>query len=159
MFVSLVLISTCLESIDKFRFSPFACCSSTEVIEDSREQSPQKPQQQVHISPEREIQSYTVRVKSTATPPSGLAPIASPDLEEEVRVHRIKTVNAEPNMGDIEEPIQKVELKQDEFNGLIGNIAGNLLRDGLGGGSGGNLLGGLASNLLGGKCLSDAKVK
>lgn len=30
---------------------------------------------------------------------------------------------------DEEEIIQKVEVKPDEFNGLIGSIAGNLIRD------------------------------
>ncbi|KAE9554192.1 hypothetical protein FO519_002613 [Halicephalobus sp. NKZ332] len=136
------------ESEDAVSFYPFACCSSTEAIEDSQEQSPQKPQQEVHVYPEREVQNYSVRVKSTSTPPSGLAPIASPDLEEEVRVKKIKVVNAEASMGDIEEPVKKVQIKQDEFSGLIGNLAGNLLS---GGGGGNNLIGGLASNILGGE--------
>ena len=40
-------------------------------------------------------------------------------------------------------------MKNEEFSGLIGNIAGNMLRDGIGGNSG-NLIGGLISNIGGG---------
>lgn len=43
----------------------------------------------------------------------------------------------------------KVELQGDQFNGLIGNIAGNMIRDKVGGGAG-DFLGGLAGNFLGG---------
>ncbi|UMM25914.1 hypothetical protein L5515_005533 [Caenorhabditis briggsae] len=50
---------------------------------------------------------------------------------------------------DEEEIIQKIEVKPDEFNGLIGSIAGNLIRDKVGG-PGGDILGGLASNFFGG---------
>ncbi|WKX98459.1 hypothetical protein Q1695_013832 [Nippostrongylus brasiliensis] len=51
-------------------------------------------------------------------------------------------------MGD-EEVMQKVEVKGDEFSGLIGNIAGNFIRDKVGG-PGGDILAGLAGNVLGG---------
>ncbi|KAI1724393.1 calpain family cysteine protease domain-containing protein [Ditylenchus destructor] len=44
----------------------------------------------------------------------------------------------------VEDKFSKVELQPDEFNGLIGNIAGGLIRDRLGGGAGGDFLGGLA---------------
>lgn len=40
-------------------------------------------------------------------------------------------------------------MKGDEFNGLIGNIAGNFLRDNVGG-TAGNILGGLVSGGGGG---------
>uniref|UniRef100_A0A0K0DIK1 PE-PGRS family protein n=1 Tax=Angiostrongylus cantonensis TaxID=6313 RepID=A0A0K0DIK1_ANGCA len=42
-----------------------------------------------------------------------------------------------------------VEVKPDEFSGLIGNIAGNFIRDRVGG-PGGDILAGLADNVLGG---------
>ncbi|KHJ89557.1 calpain clp-1 family protein [Oesophagostomum dentatum] len=51
-------------------------------------------------------------------------------------------------MGD-DEVMQKVEVKPEEFSGLIGNIAGNLIRDRVGG-PGGDILAGLAGNVLGG---------
>lgn len=38
-------------------------------------------------------------------------------------------------MADDEEVMKKVEVKPDEFNGLIGNIAGNLIRDKVGAGT------------------------
>lgn len=43
----------------------------------------------------------------------------------------------------------QVEVKPDEFNGLIGNIAGNLIRSKMGGPQG-DILGGLASNIFSG---------
>lgn len=43
-----------------------------------------------------------------------------------------------------------MELQPDQFNGLIGNLAGDFLKQKLGGGAGGDLLGGLAGNLLSG---------
>ncbi|KAK5980809.1 hypothetical protein GCK32_017230, partial [Trichostrongylus colubriformis] len=52
------------------------------------------------------------------------------------------------NMGD-DEVMKKVVVKEDEFSGLIGNIAGNLIRDRVGG-PGGDILAGLADNVLGG---------
>ncbi|XGW16965.1 hypothetical protein V3C99_001972 [Haemonchus contortus] len=51
-------------------------------------------------------------------------------------------------MGD-EEVVQKVVVKPEEFSGLIGNIAGNLIRD-RASGPGGDILAGLADNVLGG---------
>ncbi|VDO90800.1 unnamed protein product [Heligmosomoides polygyrus] len=48
-----------------------------------------------------------------------------------------------------EEVMQKVEVKGDEFSGLIGNIAGNFIRDKVGG-PGGDILAGLAGNAFGG---------
>ncbi|VDM56272.1 unnamed protein product [Angiostrongylus costaricensis] len=51
-------------------------------------------------------------------------------------------------MGD-DEIMRKVEVKPDEFSGLIGNIAGNFIRDRVGG-PGGDILAGLADNVLGG---------
>ncbi|KAF8358823.1 hypothetical protein PRIPAC_93818 [Pristionchus pacificus] len=52
-------------------------------------------------------------------------------------------------MSGEEEEFKKVEVKPDEFNGLIGNIAGNLIRDKVGGDAG-NILAGLADNVLSG---------
>uniref|UniRef100_A0A0M3HM86 Uncharacterized protein n=1 Tax=Ascaris lumbricoides TaxID=6252 RepID=A0A0M3HM86_ASCLU len=43
----------------------------------------------------------------------------------------------------------QVKLKEDEFSGLIGNLAGDLLRNKVGGGAG-QFLGGLADDILGG---------
>uniref|UniRef100_A0A0N5CEA4 Calpain catalytic domain-containing protein n=1 Tax=Strongyloides papillosus TaxID=174720 RepID=A0A0N5CEA4_STREA len=61
-----------------------------------------------------------------------------------------KPTNQNKKMGDgVEEDFSKVELKPDEFNGLIGNIAGNFIRDKVGGGAG-DILGGLAGNILSG---------
>uniref|UniRef100_A0A1I7YWG2 Calpain catalytic domain-containing protein n=1 Tax=Steinernema glaseri TaxID=37863 RepID=A0A1I7YWG2_9BILA len=49
------------------------------------------------------------------------------------------------DMGDgVEEECQQVHVREDEFNGLISNIAGNLIRDKIGGGAG-DLIGGLLS--------------
>uniref|UniRef100_A0A915DFL9 Calpain catalytic domain-containing protein n=1 Tax=Ditylenchus dipsaci TaxID=166011 RepID=A0A915DFL9_9BILA len=57
----------------------------------------------------------------------------------------------QPKMGkDVEEKFSKVELQPDQFNGLIGNIAGNFISDKLGGGAGGKIIGDLAGNLLSG---------
>lgn len=132
-------------------FSPFACCSTQENIEDSKDQTPQINSNYSEKPTDHTI--HHVRVKSTSTPPSGLAPIASPDIEEEVKQRHIRSVfavNSSNMNNDIEEPITKVEIKNDEFNGLIGNIAGNLIRDKMGGGAAGDILGGLAGNFLGG---------
>ncbi|KHN79985.1 hypothetical protein Tcan_07119 [Toxocara canis] len=43
-----------------------------------------------------------------------------------------------------------VKVRENEFSGLIGNLAGNLIRDKVGGGAG-QLLGGLADNVFGGE--------
>ncbi|CAJ0942432.1 unnamed protein product, partial [Mesorhabditis belari] len=51
-------------------------------------------------------------------------------------------------MGE-EEEIKKITLKDDEFSGLIGNIAGNFIKDKVGGNAG-NILAGLADNVLSG---------
>ncbi|TKR77528.1 hypothetical protein L596_018482 [Steinernema carpocapsae] len=53
-------------------------------------------------------------------------------------------------MGDgVEEEFAQVHVQENEFNGLIGSIAGNLIRDKIGGGAG-DLIGGIAGNVLGG---------
>ncbi|CAD5234502.1 unnamed protein product [Bursaphelenchus xylophilus] len=49
----------------------------------------------------------------------------------------------------VEDEFKKVEVQPDEFNGLIGSLAGNFIRDKVGGGAG-DLLGGLAGNFLSG---------
>ncbi|GMT19218.1 hypothetical protein PFISCL1PPCAC_10515, partial [Pristionchus fissidentatus] len=54
-----------------------------------------------------------------------------------------------PDMSGEDEEFKKIEVKQDEFSGLIGNIAGNILRDKVGGDAG-NILAGLADNVLSG---------
>ncbi|VDM45113.1 unnamed protein product [Toxocara canis] len=46
--------------------------------------------------------------------------------------------------------ISKVKVRENEFSGLIGNLAGNLIRDKVGGGAG-QFLGGLADNVFGGE--------
>ncbi|CEF68274.1 Calpain-2 catalytic subunit [Strongyloides ratti] len=68
------------------------------------------------------------------------------DQGESVKV----VTNQYSKMGnDVEEDFSKVELQPDQFNGLIGNIAGNFIRDKVGGGAG-DILGGLAGNFLSG---------
>uniref|UniRef100_A0A7E4VCX7 Calpain catalytic domain-containing protein n=1 Tax=Panagrellus redivivus TaxID=6233 RepID=A0A7E4VCX7_PANRE len=135
--------------------SPFACCSSStpEAIDDASapsksEDTPQHPQpSQLHLT--------SVRVKSTNPHPSGPAPIASPDDEEDpirVRIHGLSELqikNIDKMGDDIEAPMTKVHVQEDEFNGLIGSLAGNLIRDKVGGNAG-DILGGLAGNFLSG---------
>uniref|UniRef100_A0AC34QS88 Uncharacterized protein n=1 Tax=Panagrolaimus sp. JU765 TaxID=591449 RepID=A0AC34QS88_9BILA len=136
----------------KSRVFPFACCSSSDAVEENRETTPEKSKvENSELKPSEFYSSnYSIRVKSTANPPSGLAPIASPDLDSEIKIKKIQNLEVSTTtMGDIEEPVKKVELKPDEFNGLIGNIAGNLIRDKIGGGAG-DILGGLAGNFIGG---------
>ncbi|KAK0416655.1 hypothetical protein QR680_012613 [Steinernema hermaphroditum] len=54
------------------------------------------------------------------------------------------------DMGDgVEDEFQQVHVRDNEFNGLIGSIAGNLIRDKIGGGAG-DLIGGLLSSGGGG---------
>ncbi|KAK6741723.1 hypothetical protein RB195_009537 [Necator americanus] len=72
------------------------------------------------------------------------------DSNDQYQKHNVSNDQTAPpqKMGD-EEVMQKVEVKGDEFSGLIGNIAGNLIRDKVGG-PGGDILAGLAGNVLGG---------
>ncbi|EYC15167.1 hypothetical protein Y032_0038g3665 [Ancylostoma ceylanicum] len=72
------------------------------------------------------------------------------DSNEQYQKNNVNNDQSAPsaNMGD-DEVMQKIEVKGDEFSGLIGNIAGNLIRDKVGG-PGGDILAGLAGNVLGG---------
>uniref|UniRef100_A0AC34F2B4 Calpain catalytic domain-containing protein n=1 Tax=Panagrolaimus sp. ES5 TaxID=591445 RepID=A0AC34F2B4_9BILA len=137
--------------------NPFACCSSTEAVGESRETTPVKQIIVKSSEAEPEPEPHrTIRVKSTAVHPIGSAPIASP--EEEIKVRKIRSVEAaaappiiSETMGDnVEDEIKKVTLKEDEFNGLIGNIAGNMIKEKMGGGAAGDILSGLAGKFLGG---------
>ncbi|KAL6728148.1 hypothetical protein Aduo_009950 [Ancylostoma duodenale] len=72
------------------------------------------------------------------------------DSNEQYQKNNVNNDQSAPsaNMGD-DEVMQKIEVKGDEFSGLIGNIAGNLIRDKVGG-PGGDILAGLAGNVFGG---------
>ncbi|RCN39845.1 calpain family cysteine protease, partial [Ancylostoma caninum] len=72
------------------------------------------------------------------------------DSNEQYQKNNLNNDQSAPsaNMGD-DEVMQKIEVKGDEFSGLIGNIAGNLIRDKVGG-PGGDILAGLAGNVFGG---------
>ncbi|RCN40219.1 hypothetical protein ANCCAN_13866, partial [Ancylostoma caninum] len=52
------------------------------------------------------------------------------DSNEQYQKNNLNNDKSAPsaNMGD-DEVMQKIEVKGDEFSGLIGNIAGNLIRD------------------------------
>ncbi|KIH52778.1 hypothetical protein ANCDUO_17115, partial [Ancylostoma duodenale] len=52
------------------------------------------------------------------------------DSNEQYQKNNVNNDQSAPsaNMGD-DEVMQKIEVKGDEFSGLIGNIAGNLIRD------------------------------
>ncbi|KAK6741722.1 hypothetical protein RB195_009537 [Necator americanus] len=80
----------------------------------------------------------------------GFNPDRAVDSNDQYQKHNVSNDQTAPpqKMGD-EEVMQKVEVKGDEFSGLIGNIAGNLIRDKVGG-PGGDILAGLAGNVLGG---------
>ncbi|XGW16961.1 hypothetical protein V3C99_001972 [Haemonchus contortus] len=72
-------------------------------------------------------------------------------VEKDEHYQKATVTNVQTNqetMGD-EEVVQKVVVKPEEFSGLIGNIAGNLIRD-RASGPGGDILAGLADNVLGG---------